>query len=235
MKRFTVITEHPVALDSLDHTAPAGTMHDNSRNPNFNRKLYCLIAKRPIVAMDLGCSGGGYVKDLIDDGHLAVGLEGSDYSTLWDGPGGTAEEKARRKPGKRAEWATIPECLFTADVTRPFTVLLDGERAKFDCITAWEMMEHIAQEKLPALCENVRRHLAQNGIWVMSVSKQTGEHHVCVHDRPWWAELFAREGFVQDEQTLGQFSPHDWVRGPLQKAPESFHFVLRVRNANGGE
>jgi 2-polyprenyl-3-methyl-5-hydroxy-6-metoxy-1,4-benzoquinol methylase len=120
---YRVITDHPVALDSEDHQIPGGTMHDNSTNPVFNRKLYQLLSHLPkLRVMDLGCAGGGFVKSLVDDGHEAIGLEGSDYSLHWDGPGGTEQERATRKPGKRAEWATIPDRLFTCDITRPFQV-----------------------------------------------------------------------------------------------------------------
>ncbi len=229
--KFTVLTEHPIAAWSVDTTQPGGTMHDNSRNHRFNDKLYAHFGSRKLLIADLGCAGGGFVKDCIDDGHEAVGLEGSDYSLV----------------RKRAEWATIPDNLFTADVTEPFTVMrgvwdyddrneeyFDGKQTHFDCVTAWEVMEHIPEERLPGLCDNVRRHLAPGGIWVMSVSKQHGPHHVCVHDRAWWQGLFAREGFVEAPEVLGLFGLEDWVRGPLQNAPESFHFVLRVRDSERG-
>ena len=54
--------------------------------------------------MDIGCSGGGFVYQFVTRGVFAVGVEGSDYS----------------KKNKRSEWATIPDYLFTGDVTKPF-------------------------------------------------------------------------------------------------------------------
>ena len=60
--------------------------------------------------LDIGCSGGGFVRDLLDDGHIAIGLEGSDYS----------------KKSRRAEWAIIPDFLFTADVTGDVDIFMNG-------------------------------------------------------------------------------------------------------------
>jgi hypothetical protein len=105
-----VRTDYPVADDSPDHLRPRGTAFDNSRNRRFNRKLsalYCGL-DRPIRVLDLGCAGGGFVCDCLTDGQVAVGIEGSDYSSRWG----------------RAEWPLLGgRALFTADITRPFEVV----------------------------------------------------------------------------------------------------------------
>lgn len=241
MNKFHIFTQHPVAADSKDHLFPGGTMHDNSRNRRFNTKLYAWLDARPLRVMDLGCAGGGFVKDCLDDGHVAVGVDGSDYSTLWDGPGGTDAEKASRKPGRRAEWATIPDNLFTADITKPFAIefgrwdyddrneaYFKGTWAMFDVVTAWEVMEHLPVDGLPRLCQNVKSHLTQEGVWIMSVSTQAGFHHVTLKDRPWWLNFFTEQGFENLPGRVAYFGD-DWVRGPQQNAPESFHLILRVK------
>src|SRR3990167_2627697 len=101
-----VETDYPVALDSPDHLEPWGTKQDNSVNKRFNKKLIKLFGHTPNV-LDLGCAGGGFVRSIIKQGGLAVGIEGSDYS----------------KKIKRAEWAKIPDNLFTADITKPFKLI----------------------------------------------------------------------------------------------------------------
>jgi 2-polyprenyl-3-methyl-5-hydroxy-6-metoxy-1,4-benzoquinol methylase len=211
--KYALVTDRPVATDSRDHTHPGGTANDNSRNPAFNAKLFALFPGRTIRVMDLGCSGGGFVKDVLDAGHIAVGVEGSDYSLL----------------RKRAEWATIPDNLFTADITAQFDVLADGARAEFDVVTAWEVMEHIPEQGLDQLVHNVLAHLATGGMWVMSVSTQHGFHHVTVRHRQWWLDLFAKWGLVNDEGLVARFGD-DWVRGPNQNAPESFHLILKRKS-----
>lgn len=217
-QHFRVITDHPVALDSRDHLKPQGTKDDNSRNPRFNHKLLSLLSQRPLRLCDVGCSGGGFVKDMLDAGQIAIGLEGSDYSLK----------------RKRAEWATIPDHLFTCDITHPFTIVPvgDGEEgdaprpALFDVITAWEVMEHIPEDRLPQLCRNVRLHLAPQGLWIMSVSRQQGYHHVTVHDERWWTTFFEQEGF-RNRPDLVKYFDRDWIRGPHQAAPDSFHLILQ--------
>ncbi len=220
MPRFTLKAERPVAVDSPDHLSPHGTKRDNSRNPIFNKKLEHLLGRKPLWVLDLGCAGGGFVKDCLDQGHTAVGLEGSDYS----------------KKQQRAEWATIPEHLFTCDVSRPFELscLVESNHettpVQFDVITAWEFIEHIKEENLPQVCQNALRHLRPGGLWIMSVSPNheviDGRVlHQTVQSAGWWLNFFKQQGF-QNHPELVQYFDCDWVRGPLQNAPGSFHLIL---------
>ncbi len=149
MEKFILQCSRPVAIDSIDHTSPNGTMLDNNRNLLFNRRFENLLVARPLDILDFGCAGGGFIKSCIDGGHRAVGLEGSDYS----------------KQRNRAEWATIPDNLFTCDIVADFRISKsNGEEstpteARFDVITAWEFMEHIHTRDLPAVCRNAEAHL----------------------------------------------------------------------------
>ncbi|MGA3018551.1 MAG: class I SAM-dependent methyltransferase [Bryobacteraceae bacterium] len=206
-----------IASDSLDHQFPWGTRQDNSMNPRFNYKVYALYAQRAesgLKILDLGCSGGGFVRNCIDDGHFAVGLEGSDYSRRF----------------QRAEWATIPQFLFTCDVTHPFKLFLDGEPLRFDVITSWEMIEHIDEGNLKGLSENCALHLKPDGLWMMSVSavedvKFGQQLHRTVEPKPWWIKKFASLGWTHHEEYLDYFRGQ-FVRGPHYGAPNSFHLVL---------
>ncbi len=74
--------ERDCAYDSPDHLVPWGTRWDRSTNRGrFNEKLWLLYPKTHVVkVLDLGCSGGDFVKSCIDDGHFAVGIEGSTFS-----------------------------------------------------------------------------------------------------------------------------------------------------------
>lgn len=227
MNRITLDAERTVAFESPDHLHPTGTKLDNSRNARFNSKLYALLGKsRTLCVLDMGCSGGGYVKDCLDAGCIAVGLEGSDYS----------------KKLKRAEWRTIPENLFTCDITAPFSLFTSGasderETMLFDAVTCWEVMEHIAREDLPQLIDNVKRHLAPNGIWIMSVSPNESNVdgvnlHQTMEGKAWWVAQFAERGLIHDERYIRYFNTQ-YVRGPKFGAPGSFHLVLRRDNEAG--
>ena len=124
--RIVLRAEREVAVKSPDHLMPWGTKRDNSMNRRFNDKLYALFLRaEQLKILDMGCSGGGFVRSCLDDGCLAVGLEGSDFSKRY----------------RRAEWRTIPEYLFTCDVTGTFEILMETEGdlrpLQFDVVTCW--------------------------------------------------------------------------------------------------
>jgi len=218
MPTIKMKTEKPVAFDSPDHIQPWGTANDNSTNAAFNHKLFWWLPKKDVRLLDIGCSGGGFVKSVIEVGCLAVGIEGSDYS----------------KKTKRAEWATIPGNLFTADATAPFELTMHDENTieqiKFSVVTAWEFIEHIAEPDLEKVMRNIGDHLAPNGIVIMSVSpNEEVIHGVRLHqtvaEKPWWVTKFDQLGFTHHEEGV-QFFDRDWIRGEENNAPNSFHVVL---------
>ncbi len=219
-QRFVVQAEREVAFDSPDHLQPWGTKQNNSRNGRFNHKLYALYAHShdPLWILDMGCSGGGFVKDCLDEGCIAMGLEGSDFS----------------KRFRRAEWRTIPENLFTADVTHPFQI--QGEFAaglcpvQFDFVTCWEMIEHIAETSLKQVADNVRKHLKPGGLWIMSVATMDDIHdgvnlHQTVKPREWWLAKFKEFGFIHMDEYVDYFNTQ-FIRGPKYAAGNSFHLIL---------
>jgi SAM-dependent methyltransferase len=214
--RYTLVTDHPVAFESPDYIKPRGAVLDNSKNKLFNQTFYSVAREldfaEPYSILDLGCAGGGLIRTFIQDGHNAVGLEGTNYNKL---------------KGKY-EWGTIPESLFTCDITKPFEILLEPpkrpekknektmERAKqwlkeyekagisntvqFDLITMWEVLEHIKKTDLPALFQNIKRHLAPNGLFICSISHIPDVNdgvvlHQTVEPIEWWDDLFVLNGF----------------------------------------
>jgi hypothetical protein len=221
--RVRLRAQQEVALTSPDHLLPWGTKRDNSINRRFNDKLYKLYPRfgQQLKVLDLGCSGGGFVKTCFDDGCLAVGLEGSDFS----------------KRVGRAEWRTIPEYLFTCDITKPFELSLEVEQGttllQFDVVTSWEVMEHIAERDLPAVTANVKRHLSPGGLWIMSVSPNEEvihgtRLHQTVRAKQWWVEMFAGLGLTHMEGYVRYFNTQ-FIRGPKYNAPGSFHLVLSAQ------
>ena len=60
----------------------------------------------------------------------------------------------------------------------------------------WEVLEHIADEDLPQLFENIRAHLKPDGIFVGSIALGPDDHggasyHRTVKPRDWWEQRFA--------------------------------------------
>lgn len=198
--KFFLETKHPIAKDSLDYLYPVGAIRDNSRRPKFNEKL----RKYPGSVLDLGCAGGAFVKDCVDEGRIAIGLEGSDFN----------------KSQKKFEWATIPDNLFTCDLTKPFIIHTgDKKPYQFDIITAWEFFEHIEKKDLPQLFTNIRNHLVNGGLVFASISHDRQLHekyngidlHRTVEARSWWVEQFRLNGFIEDQEIAGHFAGR-WVR-----------------------
>jgi 2-polyprenyl-3-methyl-5-hydroxy-6-metoxy-1,4-benzoquinol methylase len=218
--KYKLDAESRIAYESLDHLHPWGTARDNSTNKRFNEKIYKIYAnnKEPLRVLDMGCSGGGFVKSCHDEGCEAVGLEGSDYSLRM----------------KRAEWKTIPENLFTCDITKHFQVSkLNGENysnMKFNVITCWEVMEHLEIAGIEGLCKNVINHLSDNGIWVMSICYVDDiingvNLHRTVQQKKWWIEKFEALGLF-NMQELDNYFNQQYIRGNRYAAPNSFHLVL---------
>lgn len=222
---FKVDTNKAVARDSHDHQWPRGTLADNSTNPRFNLKLYDYFDNRnDLCVLDLGCSGGGFVRSFLEDGYTAIGLEGSDAS----------------KKLRSAEWETCRHHLFTTDITAPFSITDDkGKALSFHCITQWEVLEHIPEDKLDVLFNNIKRHLADDGIFVGSVDMApdgnpiTGAvYHVTLKSESWWLARFAKAGLVPVSNH--PFNTLDYVRGHGMGLKDwdpadldGFHFVIK--------
>ena len=194
----------PIAVASADHRWPRGTILNSSVNRRFNLKLYDYFRRKPdLRTLDIGCAGGGFVKSLLEDGYEAVGIEGSDISQ-------------RLRSG---EWDTIPYHLFTADAAAPFSFVdRSGQAVFFDCVTAWEVLEHIPEGSLGVLLVNIAANLAPDGIFVGSIAlfpdgdPLTGAvYHVTLHEPAWWLERFRAAGLepVRDHP----FRTEDYVRG----------------------
>lgn len=218
MPTIKIKTNKPVAFDSPDHIMPFGTANDNNVNLRFNKKLFRLIHKSELSVLDLGCAGGGFVKSILDDSGFAVGIEGSDYS----------------KKIKRAEWETIPNYLFTGDITEPFQlfqVAQDGreQELKFNLITAWEVLEHIREDQLVNVFQNIKHRLSPGGMVVVSITAADGvvegiPLHQTIKKRKWWLTRILELGFINHKAAVCYFGS-DWVRGGYD-TPSQFHFVL---------
>jgi len=231
-----VETKYPIALDSPDHTHPLGTKQDNSKNPFFNKRLYELLDERgfdkPYCVCDFGCAGGGLVEDIVNDGHIGLGLEGSNWS----------------QQRNRAAWGTIPANLFTCDLTKPFEIVaildepmqidstpFDKVTVLFAAITAWEFMEHIQEKDHKQLFENIEKHLDDDGVFICSVATFHGApHHQCVHPKEWWYNRVRQFGFKNNSELVKWFdkpSTHKsgrcWVRdNALKPGNLGFNMVL---------
>ena len=114
------------------------------------------------------------VADFISLNWQGVGIEGSDFSLKH----------------RRANWATLAnKNLFTGDITKPFQVLRDGQEMKFHVITAWEVMEHISNQDLKPVFDNIVKHLEPGGYFIASTTETSDIHEgLELHQTQWTNE-----------------------------------------------
>jgi SAM-dependent methyltransferase len=221
-----LLTDYPIAVNSNDHIQPRGSRKDNTRSLRFCNACERHFQRLPLSFLDLGCAGGGLVFDFLVRGHLAMGLEGSDYSLK----------------NQRAEWRTIPEYLKTCDIVKPFR--LEDRKTRqlkhFDIISMWEVLEHIHQDDLPTLFSNIRNHLKDDGLFLGSIALRHDtvdgiDYHKTVMPQQWWVDAFTQHGLsIMYEHN---FAFNDFCRGTgngpedsdFSKDPGAgFHFVAKL-------
>lgn len=234
--RIKLVTDYPVAYKSLDHLYPHGTIRDNTRYPRFIEKCEELLKSNgPLSFLDLGCSGGGMVLEAALRGHVSMGLEGSDVS----------------QKEQRAEWRLLGSRLQTCDITKPFSLEnTNGTLYCFDIITAWEVLEHIAEDDLTRLLSNIRNHLTTGGYFVASIANWADidpvsgvNWHVTCHPYEWWKSKFEDAGFLVCSDLFapidlarGGYNPPHCYEAPYPSIDESktFHIAVRKNNYERG-
>lgn len=198
-----------IAYDSKDHLQPWGTAKDNTICPAFVDKITKKY-KFKINFLDLGCAGGGLVKEFYDKGHLAIGLEGSDFS----------------QKSKRAEWSIIPNNLHTCDIIENFYLTQSNfEKIDFDIITAWEVLEHIKEIDIPKVLTNIYNNLKIGGYFICSISGAHEFHHETVKSPEWWA-IKLNQSYFSIDMDMWKYIHPDWVRDNTN-SQNSFHFCVQ--------
>ena len=234
--KIKLVTDYPVAYKSLDHLYPHGTIRDNTRYPRFIEKCEELLrSDKPLSFLDLGCSGGGMVLEAALREHISMGLEGSDCS----------------QKEQRAEWRLLGNRLQTCDITKPFRLEnVDGNLYLFDVITAWEVLEHIAEDDLTQLLSNIRNHLTTGGYFVASIANWADidpvsgvNWHVTCHPYEWWKNKFENAGFQVCSELFapidlprGGYNPPHCYEAPYPDIDEAktFHIVVQKNNHERG-
>ena len=184
-------THYPIAIESNDHLSPDSTTEGVSRPTLFVQD--CIRVFGPeMKCLDLGSGGAGLVYEFAMNQVLAVGIDGSDFCRV----------------NKIGYWPLLPNNLFTCDITKRFRFLSreSGTPLTFELITSWEVLEHIAEEDLPGLFENIAAHIGTKGYFIGSISrveyldKAGVPYHVTLHSREWWKRKFAESNLIMLEK-----------------------------------
>lgn len=165
---YKIITEHPIALDSDDHHYPDGVHLDNHCHPQLFYDIEKYFNDRKIDFLDLGCAGGALPVGMLQRGHNALGLEGSDHCLNLNTP---VIAKLGGLPLGFQNWQTYGnKNLFTCDVTYDYTITNNGQLQQFDLITCLDVMEHFYEERIDKFLEMVTKHLKPNGLFVAVIA-----------------------------------------------------------------
>lgn len=218
VEQFIVVnTKNPIAVNSPDHLHPHGTMLDNHSSFDLILELEEYVKNQSgsnfFNFLDLGCSGGQLAVDFYNKGHVSVGLEGSDYSIIHG----------------RANWPEYHnKVLFTCDLTKPYLITNDRfEPIKFDVLSAWELIEHIAPDDLDGFFDYITRHMHDNSIFVASIAMHTSFiggvdlHQSIFSEKEWKNDILNKWFLVND---FGSLFNH-----PLRGGPNRDHFQLVLR------
>jgi SAM-dependent methyltransferase len=181
-----------------------GVRLEYSRNREFNKKLYTLCENPQVI--DLGCGGGQFILDCVNDGLVAVGLDGYEIYKKYE----------------LAAWPIIPNNLFEVDVCEDFAIEYDGYAYYADIITSWEFMEHLYEEDLDGVLDNIKTHLKPSGYYICGISTRDEYGHFLLRNYEWWVSKFESVGLYQQPK-LVEFFGNDWVRN----LSDSMYFVLK--------
>ena len=184
--------ESYIAETSNDHLCPTGCVNDNFTNYDLIYKIKKLSNNKLIKILDLGCAGGQFVIDLMAQGNLSVGLEGSSHALNGSGKHNWSEYKDTN--------------LFLCDVVEPFSLYTeDSKKIYFDMIHSSELIEHLQPYDLWKFFNNVKNNLASNGIFCCQISLQPdirtlGEKMFTLHNSVYptsiWKKIIKDNGFL---------------------------------------
>lgn len=211
---ISIRTNYPLALDSDDHHYPDGVHLDNHFNLGFAASVEQHFQNQKIKLLDLGCAGGGLVAGMINRGHTAVGLEGSDHCLNLKPE---VINKLGKLPAGYENWKNYAnKNLFTCDITYDYEILNNNTLMQFDLITCFDVMEHFYEERIDKFLEMVVRHLKPNGIFAANIALFS-----VVKDK------ILEEGHVEYHKSL--FPPEKWY-SYLNKHLKKIDFPFSTTN-----
>jgi len=204
-------TEYPIALDSNDDWSPeehkdkfggfplslVADFWDGTEMANGLLKMF--PDKKTLL--DLGTATGSVPLTMRNTEIKALGLEGLDCKNL-DIP-----NKFLAKPDLYA-WKIAPEIVDTCDITYPFQLLdSNGDQIKFDYIISTDCFEHLREERLPALLDNIYNHLKDDGYGIFDINTSGFyDMHQTVKEPVWWKDLFNQRFVVIDDLNQMDFT-----------------------------
>lgn len=193
--------------------------HNYGDDPGWGpiAKLMTNLVGERLTIVEAACAKGWFVRRARQWGHEAFGFDLSEYAL------------SKAPPG-------VGKYLEAHDAIDPWPY----EPESADIVCAWEFFEHIHDENIPFVLQNMLDTLKPGGqLWLKTgiivpddhdfAGQEDHDHtHVAVHDREWWESLFASKGLVRLADTEAAldaaFDDRDWKgRFFVWRRPEHAH------------
>lgn len=150
-------------------------------HPSFNTWVYDYNNKKPLFVLEIGCGTGSIVQDFIQDGHLAIGLDGFYvYRKYLCGA-----------------WKDYPYNLFTCDLGEDFTICYNeyakfdiNNPCKFDIIYSTEFLEHLHYRQVDNCIVSINKHSHNDTLLILEISEKQDGGHLVVESKDWWINKF---------------------------------------------
>jgi SAM-dependent methyltransferase len=166
--------------------------------------LFASFAKKiqegidPSTVLDAGCAMGFLVEMLREQGVEAWGVDISEYAV-----------------GQAAK--SIKEYCWVGSITNPFP-------RKYDLIVSIEVVEHLQPRDAESAIANLCAH-TEDVLFSSTPYDYKEASHFSVQPVEYWAELFAKEGFVRDVDFDATFIT-PWA-ARFRKSEQPIHRILR--------
>lgn len=197
-------TKYPLALDSKDDWSPEEYEHVFGRFPlsivadfwdgsDMARDLLKMFPGKDKL-LDLGTATGSVPLSMRKVGMKALGLEGQPCKDL------VIPVRFFKDPDLYA-WTVSPEIVDTCDVTYPFKIV-DNARdvVKFDYIISTDCFEHLREERLLTLLDNIYNHLKDDGYGIFDIALFAfHKMHQTVKERQWWKTLLEQKFLICED------------------------------------
>lgn len=132
----------------------------------------------PLSALDVGCGPGQLICELQMKGWDVDGFDGSSHALTM-----------ARKLGLGDDHMAIADILDTPEFSRA------------DVVICTEVAEHLPAEHAPTLVRYLTQHATRYVVFTAAPPGQGGHDHVNEQPKHYWRNLFAQEGWIEDEDS----------------------------------
>jgi hypothetical protein len=196
-----IITDNPIALDSEDHRNPRGAL--DQQGHEGKEFFQAIKVSYPDIksVIDLGTGSGWFITNALDLGFEAYGIDGTD-AVDETGPWYLLKNKRLFHADLRYPFCLEEHCSprgLLGIIGSPYRKSGQEFPIKVDLITSWDVLEHMAEDQIDTVMNNIVKHLKPLGYFMgtiyFEVEGNEGYHTLC-KPREWWISKFEEFGFV---------------------------------------